>query len=536
MNDVNNRYDAIVIGSGMGGLTCASLLAQMDKSRVLVLERHFTAGGYTHMFKRQGKYQWDVGVHYVGEMAKGSLYRTLFDYVSQGKVAWQQMPSVFDRFIYPDLTFDARIGFDVMIDDLITEFPQEEKAIRRYRRDLVKAARWFGRFMLLKFAPDSMQPIAKLILHYGAKKALKTTKNYLDSRFQDTRLKAVIASQWGDIGIPPGSSAFAAHALIVIHYCSGGYYPVGGAKVIADSIIPILEKNGGQLLTRHRVDQILVDNNKAVGVQVITREKGKETIERYYADTIVSNAGAYITFNQLIPENMAIPMAAELKRLPPGSAHVCLYIGFKDNPKKLGFNGENLWIYNGYDHDKIYANRKRVVNGEISACFLSFPSLKDPAAKGHTAELISFADYDQFEQWSVRPWKKRGEEYDAIKNRISRALIDFVEKRYPGFRDLIEFHELSTPITTAEFTGHHQGCIYGLPAVPEKFCLNWLKPKTPIQNLYLTGSDVAGHGIVGAFMGGIMTTLAISKKRMTLIKLILLAKLRPDRVDSILKY
>lgn len=523
-NTEQEHYDAIIIGSGMGGLTCASLLSRMENKKVLVLERHFTPGGYTHTFKRKGIYQWDVGVHYVGEMNPGSFYRRIFDYVTDEQVEWQKMPKVYDRFVYPDITFDAQNDREGFIQDLIDKFPNEKQSIQEYRKDLIKAARWFGRLMLSKITPETFQPVMRQLLKFGSKIALTTTKDYLDGRFKDSRLRALVASQWGDIGIPPGSSAFAAHALIVCHYIGGGYYPVGGASVIADSIVPILERSGGKLLTRHRVNKIIVRDNKAIGVETAYRYRGKDAFKQFSADTIISNAGVNTTFNQLISDDFELPFRSQLNRYPPGSAHVCLYIGLKDNPAKLGFNGENLWIYDGYDHDKIYAERGRVVEGEISGCFLSFPSLKDRKAIAHTAELISFADYQQFHPWFDRSWKKRGSEYENTKHRITKALIAFVDKRYPGFAGLIDYCELSTPLTTEDFTGHHQGCIYGLPAIPEKLRASWLTPKTPIENLYLTGSDVAGHGIVGALMGGVMTTLAISENKLSLLKMIASAK------------
>ena len=149
--------------------------------------------------------------------------------------------------------------------------------------------------------------------------ALMSTRSYLDHRFNDCRLKAVIASQWGDIGIPPGASAFAAHALVVVHYCGGGYYPIGGAKVIANSVIPIIERTGGRLLTRHRVDSVIVEGKRAVGVQVLTRAGGQDQVKRYYADAIISNAGAYTTFNRLMPPEVKLSCQSILDRFPVGS-------------------------------------------------------------------------------------------------------------------------------------------------------------------------------------------------------------------------
>ena len=100
-------YDAVIIGSGIGGLAAGSLLAQLGGRRVCVLERHFTLGGFTHAFTRRG-YHWDVGLHYVGQMGKGEQSRRLMDLVTGGEVDWQRLPEEFDVFHYPCLLYTSR--------------------------------------------------------------------------------------------------------------------------------------------------------------------------------------------------------------------------------------------------------------------------------------------------------------------------------------------------------------------------------------------------------------------------------------------
>ncbi len=514
------KFDVIVIGSGMGGLTCASLFAQLEKKRVLILERHFTPGGFTHSFKRKQQYEWDVGVHYVGEMNQGSHYRALFDFVSGGQVKWRAMPEEFDRFVYPDFRFAARVGIRRFRRDLIDCFPQEREAIESYFQDLMSASRWYGRQMISRILPSWLRPLWGAINRFGRAQALTTTQDYLDQHFNDQQLKAVLLSQWGNAGLPPASSAFAAHAVIACHYLDGGYYPVGGAKSIAQSVISIVRACGGEILTRHMVKEIILDNGKAVGVKVCCRDKGRDQVKIFNADTIISSVGAHITYDQLVPKTFPIKFRSELEAFPPGSFHVCAYVGFKESPAKLGFRGENYWIYNSYDHNHAFEKRNNVLNGEISGCFLSFPSLKDPESVGHTAELISFIGHEPFMHWMETRWGKRGSSYAKMKRQVGEDLIGFVDSRFPGFADLVDFCEVSTPLSTANFTGHKQGCIYGLPCVPEKFTAEWLSPRTPIANLYLSGSDISGHGIVGALMGGAMTTLVASKSKLPIIKLL----------------
>jgi phytoene dehydrogenase-like protein len=125
-------------------------------------------------------------------------------------------------------------------------------------------------------------------------------------------------------------------------------------------------------------------------------------------------------------------------------------------------------------------------------------------AKAHTAEIVAMADAAPFERWRDLPWKRRGEEYEAVKATMARALIELVERHHPGFRDLVAYEEVATPITVEHFTGHPAGQIYGAPATPERMRDGRFGVRTPVKGLYLAGADAVSHGIAGAFMGGVL--------------------------------
>ena len=103
----DNKYDVIIIGSGIGGMTAANLLAKIGKKKVLVLEQHWEPGGLTHEFKRKGKFHWDVGIHYVGKLQPGSLDTQVLDFISEGEIKWNDMPYMYDVFHYPGLDFSV---------------------------------------------------------------------------------------------------------------------------------------------------------------------------------------------------------------------------------------------------------------------------------------------------------------------------------------------------------------------------------------------------------------------------------------------
>ncbi len=505
---MEERYDVILIGSGAGALTVASLMAQLRGKRVLVLERHFRAGGYTHAFQR-GKFSWDVGIHYVGDLAPGSQLRKLFDLITAGEVEWNPMPDPFDVFHYPDVIFEHHAGRNRFVRELSSLFPREGAAIRAYAQDVYKAVNAFGLSVMGRNGSGVARGVARVARVFNRFDFDLTTKEYLDRTFRDPKLKAILASQWGDYGLPPSLSPFMVHAVIVRHYMDGAWYPSGGAGRIAAAVRKVLAAAGGKILLSREVREILIEKGQATGVRV---RNGRGETEEFRAPLVVSNAGAANTYLKLLPDGYPLPLRNALRHFMeenPPTSHVSLYAGLKDDPRKLGFQGENHWLFSHYDHDLNYSRRAEWIgSGTPEEVYLSFPSLKDPEAKTYTAELISFTDYASFGRWRKQPWRNRDAGYQELKERIASGMLRFVEERFPGFTELVEFHELSTPLTNEFMTGHAQGAIYGLPPVPARFRKEnhaWTDAKTPVPGLYLTGADVALFGVAGAVMGGLTT-------------------------------
>jgi len=500
----DDSFDAIVIGSGIGGLAFAAFMAKLRKWRVLVLERHFKIGGFTHTFSRPGDWTWDVGVHYVGDMGKGMTGRRLFDFITDGGVDWSPLPDVYDVFAYPGLTLKVPKGRANFERALVDAFPAEKVAIGQYFRDIQRAINWFSRHAMATMTPLLISLAVQAINRATEKYSLQTTQQYLEKNIRDPRLRAVLASQWADYGLPPGRSAFVAHAVIVNHYLNGAWYPAGGAGEIPKAVSSVIQGAGGELLVGHEVTKIIVENGKAVGVEVqLKKGTGQRRLE-FRAPVIVSDAGAWNTFKRFLPEE-AIPFRADLETLPEGLEAVELFLGLKRDPREMGFQGENYWIFSSFDHEQMCADRNNALNGQAPMAYLSFPSLKDPRAQNHTAEIVAPFSFRTLEAFQKEPWRRRGTEYESAKKRITENLLALVEKQHPGFRDLIAYAELATPLTFEHFAGSPSGTIYGYPATPERFRKKWFRPKTPIPNLYLTGTDAGLLGIMGALMGGVAT-------------------------------
>ena len=499
-------YDVIVIGSGIGGLTTAGLLARAAGKRVLVLERHTEPGGLTHTFRRDGA-SWDVGVHYIGQVGPGSRARAYFDYLSGGELEWNRMPDAYDRFVYPDLDLSVSSDPDRYERELVAAFPQEARAIHRYFKAVRRTTAWTTMGFVQGMVPRPMASLLRLVQRMGGRTATGTTKAYLDSHFRSPELKAILASQWGDYGLPPSRSAFAVHAMVVSHYLEGGWFPQGGSARIARTFEKGIEQAGGAVRVAQEVTEILLDDGEASGVRVMDH-RGPLSRERVYrAPVIVSAVGASNTFNRLLPTSGDIgrltgPARRTLTNLGTGTSAVTVFLRLRDDPRSIGLDGGNIWVNQDLDHERAQEHSVCLLEGRPHDIFVSFPSVKSGESP-HTAEIISFCDADSFRQWADLPKGDRGPDYSALKERIARGMLNLAESAAPGLSDLVDYMEVSTPLTYEHYTAHPDGAFYGPPATPQRYRSSPLGPRTAIPGLFLSGQDAGSTGIMGAMMGGL---------------------------------
>jgi len=504
-----DRYDCIVIGSGIGGLGCAALQAKLGK-KVCVLEQHYTAGGFTHSYQRKG-FEWDVGVHYIGEMHKrhGTL-RRIFDVISDGRLQWAPMDPVYDRIVIGDRSVDFVAGRENLAASLKSHFPQEAHAIDAYLALVDKVARSAPKFFAGQAMPRMVATAYRTVRPMMVpKECFQTVREVLERLTRDQELIAVLTGQWGDYGMVPSEASFMIHASVARHYFGGGSYPVGGSWRIADSIIPTIRAQGGEVFTYAKVDQVLVEDARATGVVMANGD-------RLHADAVVSDAGALVTFGQLLPraERERLGYARKLAQVKPSGAHLCLYAGFRGSAAALGLPRTNLWVYPSIDHEGNVARFAADLDAPFPMLYISFPSAKDPEWDRHypdksTVEVLTVGPWDKFAKWEGTTWGKRGADYKALKARLQQRLLEALYGQLPQLRDALAYAELSTPLSTRWFQQSPHGEIYGLDHDVRRFRQDWLHPCTPVKGFYLTGQDVVSAGVGGALMGGYMTTSAM---------------------------
>ncbi len=509
----SDRWDAIVIGSGLGGLACATLLAKHGQKRVLVLERHSTAGGFTHTFTRPG-FEWDVGVHYLGQLEEGSPVRVLFDEISGGRIAWAKMPDTYDRVILGDDAYDLVAGGRRFVDSLAARFPGRRADISRYVDTILAATRGGGTFFLDRALPARLSKLVGPLLRAPMRRwSDRTAEQVIKPILGDGPLYDVLTAQCGDYGLTPRFASFAIHAMVAAHYLRGAYYPVGGSRVIAETVTQTLEEHGGAVFVAAEVERILVEGGRAVGVRMAD---GREL----RAPIVVSDAGAPNTYLNLLPREIAEPtgLPARLREIGPSSAHLSLYLGLDRTDRELGLDGTNLWIYPQHsekqpDREKAFAQFVHDPSAPIPLVYASFPSAKDPTfAERHpgkaTVELVTLANLSWLERWKDARWKKRGQDYEAWKAEMSERLLTIALKHRPSLQGHIVHSELSTPLSTRHFTAHPHGEIYGLDHTPARFRLP-LRAQTPVPGLFLAGQDLVSCGVAGALFGGALAAGAV---------------------------
>ena len=511
MTSPDTGWDAIVIGSGIGGLTCAAALAKANH-KVLLLERHSVAGGLTQTFDRNG-FVWNVGMHYLADMGPNGFARAILDWLSDGKIAFAPLGPVYDTLHFPD-NFEVQFSrpeaaFKLNlkekfpahaseIDSVFAAFAAAvgvRKALFAGREMPAMPGKVFGKVF-------SLWHRAEIRKWWG-----RTTAEVLDELVSDPKLRAVFAAVWPDHGGMPKEASFGIQASIMRgYYSEGAYYPVGGAKAFAEKLVPVIEGGGGAVKVKAPVSKVLVENGSAIGVEL-------DDGTRFRASHVFSDAGALNTVARLLPEQLReSDWGREILSFKPSVCHVGLYLGLEGDIRASGATLSNHWFFETWEVAKLWCDPVT----EPPGFFVNFASLKNPAhdpgeKQRHTVEIITPTSWDAFSQWQDSTHRDRPEQYVALKAKIERNLLAQFERRFPALAPMVVYREVSTPLTMAECIGSVEGGI-GLEVSPRRFLSDSLRARTPVSGLYLTGQDFVTPGLPGAIMGGVLAAAAIEPR------------------------
>lgn len=507
------QWDAIVIGSGIGGLTAAAALARLGK-RVLVLEQHFVLGGMTQTFERQGL-RFATGLHYIGgvgpQPGQAGSFGRMLNWLGDGTLKFAPLPTHFDIVRLADPTQPGgslSFSFGAQQSDNMARlkalYPDEADAVDAYARDFAQAVRAARQMFALRGLPKPLGMVLRWLKGGKMRAAARRTLAQALAGIRNPVLRQLLAARGGNYGLPPAEAPLVLHANVIDSYSHGAWYPVGGPQRFVQSLGATVRAAGGELRTCAAVSNIEVERGRVCGVRLHSGD-----MER--APVVVSAMGAANTARAL-PREAAPDWQAQIGALKPSGSYIALFLGFKGDIRSAGIDGANHWIYPspaGPDAlDWIDPTET-----DAPSLFVSFGSLNDTAHSGsYTAELLAPCSWEAFERWQDSRLGARPEDYEATKSWIEQRLLAQFKRLFPALAERVIFHELATPLSHAAYANAPQGAMYGLRMTAERLLNPALHARTPVPGLFLAGQDVASLGIQGAAMGGFMAAATVEPR------------------------
>ncbi|XP_019901847.1 inactive all-trans-retinol 13,14-reductase isoform X2 [Esox lucius] len=545
VNKVPQNLDAIVIGSGIGGLTVAATMAKVGK-KVLVLEQHDQSGGCCHTYVDKG-FEFDVGLHYIGQLHENSLLRIAFDQITEGQLEFVKLNQHFDNLHIGEgrekRLYTVLSGKTEMEAHLKKQFPDDIPAIETFFKIMKVSAKHTYYLAILKLIPLWL---ALFLLKSGIANLFSSIFALSGTRATDlvntltTNKDLHIIFGYLFYGVPPKDSSIIINALLLHHYKRGAYYPKGGASEIPYHITPVIQKSGGNVLVRAPVTQILVNNGGAAyGVKV---RKGQEEVE-IHAPVVISDCGVFTTFQKLLPPEIRTKpdIQERINLLKHGRGSFLVFSGFDATQEELDIVSTNTWLFKNNDMDgsmeEFFALSKEDAPDNIPMMFITFPSAKDPTYKiRHPGKscmtILAMVKYEWFEDWTDTSVRKRGDDYMNYKMRFANNLFDWACTLFPKLREKLVFQEVATPLTNMHYLGAQRGAMYSAEHNVDRFSAETMarnRCSTPVKNLFITGQDVFSCGIAGALHGGLLCAAAVLDQIIHIDLLLLKKKLKKQR-------
>ncbi|MBN2529259.1 MAG: NAD(P)/FAD-dependent oxidoreductase [Deltaproteobacteria bacterium] len=501
---VKTDYDAIVIGSGMGGLSAGTHLALAGK-KVLVLEQHFKVGGCTSSFVR-GDFAFDTALHEmaVGGGDGGFVKKIVKEAGIYDKVEWIRLPKL-GRSIFPGREIIQTEGIENYQATLIKNWPEEEEGIRAYfqlmSRINTEVTELRGIFLgnpLKALLTKMAIPLRQRTL---AKYYKRTLQEVLDEFFHNKELKATVSQFWVYHG-PPPSKQWAIIYLVAqnSYLINGGWQFKGSSSSLSEAYADRIQELGGEVRTNTLVTKILVDDGRVTGVETVNGE-------RFTSRFVVSNADPFQTFYKLVGEDKTPrKIIKQLHDMKPSTSLAGVYLGLDVPAAYWGIDDYEIFYNKTWDYDEMYDAmlNARYDEGLVSMTFYSnlpddFYAPPDKAA----LVLHTYSDYDY--------WSDDEVIYEQQKEHMINSLITMAEDIMPGLRDHIMYQEGMTPKTIHHYTMNYKGAPYGMDFTVDQ--RDRFEAETPIAGLYMAGSWVfPSHSVSMAQVSGYMAARMIAKR------------------------
>ncbi len=494
---IASHYDIVIVGSGLGGLVAAVLLAK-EGYNVCVLEKNNQFGGNLQTFVRD-KTIFDTGVHYIGGLSKGQNLYEYFKYI--GIINDLKLKKL-DEDGFDIITFDDddkeykhAQGYDNFIRQLLIDFPEEEKAIYAYCDKIKETC---SKFPLYSLNPKD--------LSYDMNVFKLSAKDFINSITQNKKLRAVLAGSNFLYAGDESKTPFYVHALAVNSYIESAYRCIRGGSQITKALIKQLKNYGGEVFKKCEVVSFNVEDKLVNSVEL---EDGTEV----YANTFISNIEPKFTVEMAGKEHFRKSYTHRISGIESTIAAFSLYIVLKPNSFK--------YINKNYYHFKSSENIWGTLNYTEDTWpeyYMLSMGIKDKDCEyGDSITIMTYMRYDEMKPWkdtfnTVVKKNHRGQSYEEFKSDKAEQIIIELEKKFPNIRDCIQEIYTSTPLSYRDYIGCNEGSIYGYVKDVNKPMQSHISPRTKLDNLYFTGQCLGMHGILGVTISAVVTCSEIVGK------------------------
>jgi len=483
--------DVVIIGAGMAGLTCGCLLAQKGL-KVVMIEKNQKVGGCCTSFQKEG-FSFDLSVQSLGECQEGGrVWRVLKQWNLLDQIRFIPLDPA-REYHFPDQRVSQSSRMETHIENLSSLFPAEKRGIKEVYAALEKI---FQEFSSLRSSLNWFEPSSFLSRYpYLSRYKDKTYGELLDEFISHPFLKTLLSIRSSYALLPPEEISAVGMAGIEMSYFNHGVSCVDGkVEQLPMKMGEVLVRMGGEILTGHEAQQILMNEKRAIGVRL---KNGQELTGK----AVVSNVDAHHTFSDLIGENH-IPggFRSKLKGMRPSLSYFILYLGIEGDVDELPVSNNEIFFGDAprKEFDFLYENRI----SEKAPFYLLVPSKVNPShapAGKSTLCLSCKASYDFSPGWDRK-----------TKDELSKRLIQKASAFIPNLERRILVKIETTPKTIEQWTGNRWGAAYGWAQIPRQSGIYRLPRTTPIPNLYLTGHWTSpGGGIAGVVASGELTAEAV---------------------------
>jgi all-trans-retinol 13,14-reductase len=478
-----NKFDIVIIGSGLGGLLSAAILSKYGYS-VCVLEKNPVIGGNLQTFVRKNC-RFNSGMHYLGSLDKGQILYRIFNFLEiYDKITFEKFNTqCFDKIIIDNQEYDLATGIENYTNNLIKHFPEEENQIKNY---IDKIQQVWNNNPILNFRDINNDE------YYNSNYQSESLIDVINSIIDNEKLKSVLLANNGLYAGNPSETPFYIHALISYFFIQSAYRIKGGSHILAEAIKQIIEKNNGIVLTNKEVCKINILENKAISVT----NTDKTNI---FANIFISNIHPSVT-NKLIEKgalkNAYVNRIASLKN---SVGAFMLFIVLK----KKHFKYINSNIYFSKSDDIWAAVYNNIDEWPKGYMLYTTKDEKNPEY-AESATIITFMNYEEVVKWENTSIGNRGEDYLKFKDTKTKQILKTVNIKYPEFDNCIDSIYSASPLTFRDYTATPEGSMYGIIKNCNDAINTHVPITTKIKNLFLTGQNVGIHGILGVTINAII--------------------------------